>query len=291
MIKNTINNLSNEYIFPQAFKESMLGVYNALTSCEIECIISTYNGKTHFDFDKLTNYLQELNEKHQIDIRTLRLFSLICLIPKLKEEYAKYNIEESIQKDTILDIYCKYNECKNIFGIDGVDSWGWYKGIFTLNVLALGRLQFEFIDFHLDSYTKNGFFLKKGDTVLTVHIPNTGTPLNHDECLKSYKRAKEFYANYFKGEKVPIICWSWIMNPKHYELLNENSNILKFMNDYDIIDKAEYDDFNLLSSRVFGKESIESVDKIPENSSLQRIYKQHLLNGGKLGWGLGVLKI
>jgi hypothetical protein len=69
-------------------------------------------------------------------------------------------------------------------------------------------------------------------------------------------------------------------------MLSHESNIYRFMQLFDIIDYGIKKNNGDLY-RIFGTEE-KRVEYLSENTSLQRAYKKHLLNGGKTGYGVGV---
>jgi hypothetical protein len=143
-----------------------------------------------------------------------------------------------------------------------------------MRIFCLGRFQYEIKEFRLKEYSKDGNVVKEGDKVLSIHIPSSGVSLTKEERYKSYAMAKEFFKDQFGGKPIPVVCWSWLMNPEHDNILPSGSNIVDFMHDFDIIDTEEYPDYNVLSPWIFGKEKVE-LDDMPENSSLQRSIKKH----------------
>ena len=129
---------------------------------------------------------------------------------------------------------------------------------------------------------------KAGAKVLNVHIPRTGTPLNHDAVIASYREATAFFADYFQGEPPLIVCNSWLLNPQHDALLKPDSNIVLFANDYTIVDVQTFDDYSWLW-RVFEQPFDGDVDSLPTDTSLRRAYAELLKHGRKLKRAYGVI--
>ena len=61
--------------------------------------------------------------------------------------------------NSFLDLKYKLEECKLVKGIRGSFVSGWFGGWFNFSLLALGRLQFEKIDFPYN-YERNGKTLR-----------------------------------------------------------------------------------------------------------------------------------
>ena len=60
------------------------------------------------------------------------------------------------------------------------------------------------------------------------------------------------------------------------------------MNDFNLISSEEKDKFGD-AWRVFGKSAELAPEQWDENTTLQKAFKKHILNGGKTGGGYGVV--
>ncbi len=132
--------------------------------------------------------------------------------------------------------------------------------------------------------------LKKGDPILSVHIPNKGA-LTKEACEESYMRAREVFKSCYPefGYKA-FHCHSWMLDPKLREFLPENSNILAFQGKYTLYpgETEGIDVFNF----VFKMQYTKGLDykRIPEDTSLQRALKKHYLDGKYIYEYEGVFK-
>lgn len=118
--------------------------------------------------------------------------------------------------------------------------------------------------------------LRKGDSVLSVHIPNKGA-LTKEACEDSYRRAKAvFHECYPEFEYKAFYCHSWMLDPQLGEFLPEGSNILAFQRKFTpYAGQTQGEDvFNF----VF-KLSFKEYRDMPEDTSLQRALKKHYLDG------------
>lgn len=117
-----------------------------------------------------------------------------------------------------------------------------------------------------------------------MHIPRTGTPLGKADCDDAYARAGEFFRD---AVSPPVfMCHSWLLFPEHSRMLPPNSNIRRFMSEYEIVESGMYAD-NAQAWRLFDTEETDP-DKLPADSSLRRTYIQYFKSGGVMGWGFGV---
>jgi hypothetical protein len=70
-------------------------------------------------------------------------------------------------------------------------------------------------------------------------------------------------------------------------MLKDSSNILAFMNDYDLVASGEYDNYNEVW-RLFDKNYDGDPSHLPTDSTLRRAYVDLISRGEKTGWGKGV---
>ncbi|MDE6758184.1 MAG: acyltransferase domain-containing protein [Clostridia bacterium] len=211
--------------------------------------------------------------------------------------YKKYGISEDIFRSTFDDIRIW---CEN-FDNKGLDNIGWIKNHINFKLFKIGRLQFQFFKCRsrfLD-FSKQPF--SRGEKVINIHIPQ-GEKLNIDECKKSLCKANEFFKEYFPQFKYGYyFCESWLLCENNRKFMDENSNIVKFMNLFDIRCNIPYEkqtferifgiDMNS-KSPIFGNDEEKrkaEISCLSENTSLQRSAKNYLLDGGRFGMGIGII--
>ena len=114
----------------------------------------------------------------------------------------------------------------------------------------------------------------------------TGTPMDEASCDEAFRMAAEFFAPQFKGAPIAFVCHSWLLFPKHEEMLAETTNVRKFMKRFDIFESGEYGSYDELW-RLFDR-PFKSADSLAYDSSLRRAYVDLIRAGGKTGWGHGV---
>lgn len=238
-------------------------------------------------FQTIQPQLDELAKQSDIHPYTLLMLFQLCCCESLEEKYQQKDLSFEIFKSSLMDLRYKLLECYDVFGIWGNATGTWFERFFNVTRFALGRLQYETIPFRLESYENYGVSLKKDDTVINIHIPSSG-PLTAELCMDSYKQAYEFFKNEQRDGLLVLVCLSWLLYPPHFDFLPKKSNILRFMNDFDIIDSYTEEQF-VNGWRVFGKYHTLPPAELPEENSLKRAYKKHLLSSGKTGWGYGVI--
>lgn len=219
---------------------------------------------------------------------TVRLLAFICMSRRLRELYCEKGFDLAVWHNSMLDLKYKLIECKMIKGIYGSFVASWFDRFFNMTRFALGRLQFEVVPFK-HAYEKDGKRLAPDSPVINVHIPRTETPLDRQSCLDAYAMARAFFKDSFQETPMAFVCGSWLLFEKLRELLPETANIIRFMNDYDVIETtyAKEGDYAGIWT-IFGMDCPEELDELPEDSTLRRRYKAYLKDGGCHGRGFGV---
>jgi len=225
--------------------------------------------------------IERIRDETGIHIYTINLILVLGCAKPVKQKDDQSNYPDEIFFDTMSDIACKLTECRKLHNICGIFSLEWYRGIFSLRTFKLGRLEFEIKSFPLDEY-KN--YVKKGDTVYSCHIPSAG-PLTPQSVIDSLKKAYKFFD---VKDKLIVYCHSWLLFPAHCELFPKGSNLRAFYELYDIIDE-EPQTTNGNLWRIFYKTEDTPIDELPENTTLQRNFKEYLKKGNHIGVGVGML--
>ena len=253
-------------------------------------ILEKYKETRLLNIKDMKDALDEAAELTGVHEYTVKLLIHILLSKTLRAYYREKGLDDALWFGAMSDLKWKLIESHLVRGVWGtfVADGNWFSRWYDLTRFAFGRLQFEIIDFNRD-YEKGDKKLTKTSKAINIHIPRTGTPLNHDEILASYAEAKEFFKDEFDGVPTPFCCSSWLLFPEHEKILHEKSNIRKFMSDFDIFFSEYYPETNKSAIwRVFDCSETTPIEDMPEDSFLKRAYKKHLLEGGKLGYGRGV---
>ena len=257
---------------------------------EVDKLIMRFMFPKAHDIRRFLEKLTVLAKKYSIDENTLHFVFLLLSAETLYKRYLKQGISEEIFYDTIKDLKYKLIECIDCKGYVGTFVPHWFERFYRLERFALGRFQYDFTDTDREIVTPGGVRIKKGTKVLFLHIPSSGVPLTDDVRMDSYKKAYDFFkdTSYVKNGKIVFVCHSWLLYKKHYEFLPQNSNILKFMNDFYIYD-GYISETNEDLWRIFGKYEKAPACELPEDTSLKRAYKKWLCDGNKTGGGAGVI--
>ena len=246
--------------------------------------LAIYEENISCDCKEILNLAGEAARLLYLHEYTAELLIFICMSRRLKREYEARSIDDEIFHNSMLDLKYKLDECKLVKGIVGSFVAFWFMGFFDLTRFALGRLQFEMVNFG-HSYDKNGLVLTPESRVINVHIPRTGTPLDKESCDEAFARAKAFFAKE-TGEICAFVCSSWLLYPEHEKMLSPKTNVYKFMKRFDVFRSGTSKTRGDLW-RLFDTDE-KRWDKLPADTSLRRAYVEHLKNGGQVGWGYGV---
>lgn len=221
---------------------------------------------------------------------TLNGVLIIHCFEGLEKEYIKRGVPLEIYWDTAADFVYKTRECIENKGVVGIFVPRWYGTMMALKKLALGRFQYDRGPFPYDFSTSGGIKIKEGTPCLYFHIPSSNEPITDEVRLDSYKKAYEFFEDIRVDGNIILVCHSWLLDPALQEILPANSNVARFLNDFEImrVERYTYDEYGD-AWRIFGPLSEGDLENWPENTSMQRAIKKHFSEGKKLGVGEGVI--
>lgn len=243
------------------------------------------------NFDECMKELAELASCCFTHEHSLQLFFLITAAEELHSVYENNGLSDELFWDSIADLRYKYKECVDCKEVHGIFVGWWELGFYDLTRFALGRYQYDTgAVFDLDEYTTSaGITVKKGDKVLNFHIPSSGIPLTDEVRLNSLKQAYRYFKDFRRDDGLMIfVCNSWLIYEGYHEFLPSNSNILKFINDFEIIKSSANDNFGD-AWRVFAKYADLPPEEWPEDTSLRKAFKNNILKGKKTGSGYGII--
>lgn len=213
----------------------------------------------------------------------MRLAVILNLAVRVKQKYDEAGIDEKIYYDTMSDIeiWCRHTDYK------GLKNYGWLKSHVSFELFRLGRLQFQFYECKNKTLLYNKLPFSYGDNLIYIHIPE-GEKLEKEKCLESLKQAETFFSQYFPWYNYNYyLCESWLLYSANRDFMSEDSNIVKFMDMFDICYDVKVDVQAI--ERIFGKREMFRKN-YPEKTDLQKRAKNYILKGNKLGIGTGVIK-
>lgn len=248
--------------------------------------IATYENDIQTDFRALLKKASEAGACVGVHEYTSYMLLCVLLSKHLRRCYAEKGIDDTIFVTSMTDLKWKLWECKMLKGVYGTCVGTWYGLFFGMKMFGMGRLQYEIRRFRR-TYEKDGKRLEPDSLVLGVHIPRTLTPFSKENCDESFAMAKAFFEGRLGEAPLAFVCNSWLLYPENENILHEKSNIRKFMARFDITERTDVEDYDEMPS-IFDMEYTGNIEDFPENSFLQKAYKDHLRRGGKHGRGFGV---
>ncbi len=284
-----IKEFMERYQYPSEAREELLNGYQKLEDSKhfqaFQQLVTAYEQDTVTDYKEIFQSLRQIAKAEEIHSYTLNLLYLIVISKHLAMKYQEPNWTKEMFDGAMLDLKYKLLECHNLYNVWGNFVIEWDIGFFQLKLVALGRLQFELWEFS-NEYEKDGNQLHKGDKVINLHIPSSGT-LRLSDCEASFAMATKFFRSHFTNGPIPFVCESWLLYPANKVILPSDSNIVQFMNLFDIYEA--YDDEKKQDLwRVYSSAWDKEPDQLPRNTTLQRAYADWMKQGNPVGVGKGV---
>ena len=293
-MRQYITDFMNEYELGPRERVAIAIAYERINEAaeardRVQRILSGYDKNTDYITPELISEVELIAKAAGVHLYTAELVTCIALTRMLRVRLAQLGVSKKSISLTVADFTYKIKECEEMYGIVGIDVWSWYTKFFSLRIVAFGRLQFEVREYSGGTYKKGEKVLKNGDTALSVHIPRNGEPLDEKLCNRAYKEAKAFFCKLLGVEDIAFMCISWLLYEKNREFLPPTSNIVKFMNRYDIVETIPSADIASAPIKfIFLRKNDTPISELPRGSSLQRAYAELMENGGLPGCGKGV---
>ncbi|HMK12110.1 MAG TPA: acyltransferase domain-containing protein [Acidimicrobiales bacterium] len=224
--------------------------------------------------------------------RCFWVFAFASMVPVTCDLHARRGVPDDISRATLADLGQQMVIHRRRHGTIGLDLQWWLVPHFLGTLYALGRLQFHLYRlrrgiagpaFWPDS-DEPGF--RSGDAALGIHIPAIG-PLTSESCDASFAAARSFVANHFPEHDFRVgTCTSWLLDDQLAGHLPADSNIVRFQRRFHVVDGATDDGRDTLLF-VFDRVP-DSLDELPQRTTLERAIVQHLRQGGRwrtrTGW-------
>ena len=282
-----IKDICEKIGFQDEATEELSAALAKILSCE-KCadLLKKAQDTMYLSDESFNPVLEELTAACGLHRYTVNMvFWLYSAIP-LRYIYKQRGLPEEIYLDSMKDLTYKLKECRDVYGICGtfVD---WFKLFYLCKRFALGRLEYERQPFALDAYRD---ILKKGDTVINIHIPSSGKLMPND-VIASLKKAYEFFSDEVREDGTLVFhCHSWMLHtPMADSAYRDGSNMKAFYDIFDIVEVTDSDSYPNFW-RVYNMPYTEGAfDKAPTDTSFRRDLLTYLKNGGKMGSGRGII--
>ena len=163
-------------------------------------------------------------------------------------------------------------------------TWGWwFPRQLALKEFRLGALEYEMTEGAAFGGKPSGGNTRR----IFLHIP-ADADLSDGAVDASLAEARAFFSKYFPAfADAEYVCESWMLSPALSEIMPETSRVRRFSERFSVVFWEE--DSPAFRDWIFPSAVTAPVEELPEETSLQRAVKRHLLAGGKIGWAEGVL--
>jgi len=216
--------------------------------------------------------------------RYLYVWAMLAVVPEVCAVHQRRGVSREVTIQTLSALGGVMQTHRQITGLGGVGLFHlWGPPVrFRGAGYDLGRLHF--------SRAELSFGEGPIGYVLNVHIPPIG-PLEADQATASLARAEEFFPRCYPEEPATMLsCTSWLLDPQLAEYLAPSSNIVKFQRLFTPVAQTIFDDGDAGDRELMrmaldmlppddGPITAEILGTIPQATSLQRAYVQHLRAG------------
>ena len=266
--------------FPESAKEAILTAADQV-SAEIVPILAFY--EDGYNHESTVPLIKELATASGIHEYTLWMVLLCLAAEKARPLYKT----EQLYWDTFCDLRYKAQECYDVHRIWGTFVAHWYPIFYNGTIVKLGRMEYQVKACPFkEPKTALGITVNPGDPILALHIPTSFEPFDTAARMESYRMAWEYFCP--DGRPLVCVCGSWLLFNGYEELFAPGSNIANFRKEFYMLSNGKTEVFSN-AWRIFGKDHKLPADQLPENTSLQRAFKAHMISGGEHGNGTGVI--
>ncbi len=203
-----------------------------------------------------------------------------------------------------------------LYKINGISygSLAWGIRFVRQLLLKFGRLQFEYSCYHdpfiitknkkgeklihevgsSSKIKKTEILIQPGDICINIHIDRNGR-LEPKSVDNSFAQAKKLLKKYFPnitGKKVIYRCHSWLLSIQMSQFLTPDRHIMYFQNLFLLLPPHEDDTGDDFYRFLFNMQKSSpgfSLENLPEDTSLRKKVKKHLIEGNTVQEGRGLI--
>lgn len=198
----------------------------------------------------------------------------LYLVDHMRKEYERRGLDGELFRVNSLGIKNRIESAYLKKGSFDLGDMEWNRMIFAGRLFRVGILQYGLGKSPVDIPSKG---VKKGDSVLQLHIPGGGKLLI-DSCVESINRAIAIVEKHFpEFEYRYITCLSWLLDGSVADLLGEGSNVLKFATLFEIVANNESD--SIIRFVFGGGATRDDLPHITPNGRFQTALKEEALRG------------
>ncbi|MFG1620383.1 acyltransferase domain-containing protein [Kribbella sp. NPDC049227] len=213
--------------------------------------------------------------------------ALLQTVPDIRRFHSELGISDEISWATLSDLGQQLKVHRRTFGSYGMETHWWLRIHWAGQIYALGRLQFQLYQVPADNPVPG---TEPGEWVLNVHIPEWG-PLTPEAVDDSFAQAREFFPRYFPQYPVKTaILWSWLIDPYLLDNLAPDSNMVRFGRRFTPYGKPT-DAQDSAIFFTFRHHGTDTLDELPQDTSLQRLVVSRIKAGGTWQSAFGYLRL
>lgn len=229
----------------------------------------------YFVFEKMRESLLQTQAVLGEDPDSIKI--LACQLKAALDAYSIYQ-EKGISDEIFFDTMgCFPRFIEETYQMTGklcFDRYFWTTRQVGCHLFRIGALEYEIKP-------------TEDETFISIHIPSDAD-FSPPAVAKSLQDARDFFAKHFPSvSNGSFRCHSWLMDPQLKGMLGSQSNIIHFQNLFEIYNEGEADTSFV---RWLFQTNATNFEALPENTSLQRNVKKHLLAGGVIRTAYGRLK-
>ena len=153
-MKKYLEDFCAEFDYPEEACEALAGAYDTIFANEkaaetFSQILEDYDKTRLLDFHNIKEQLNEAAELTGVHEYTVKLLIHILLSKTLRKYYAEKGLDDSLWFGAMSDLKWKLIECHIVKDVWGtfVADWNWFSRWYDITRVAIGRLQFEIINF------------------------------------------------------------------------------------------------------------------------------------------------
>ena len=227
------------------------------------------------NYEKMSEALTELQAILGEDTDNIKILS--CMLKASADVYDIYQAKGISNEVYFATMKCYPRFISETYQMTGklyFDRYWWTTRQAGCHLFRIGELEYEMKH-------------NEDKIVIDIHIPSDVdfSPPAIDESLAN---ARQFFSEHYPElSKAEYRCHSWLLDTQLRGMLKDSSNILSFQNRFEIFDVGEIGtDF---IEWLYNTKSTDYA-ALPENTSLQRNMKKHILSGGVVRNAYGRLK-
>lgn len=206
--------------------------------------------------------------------------ALLRFAPVVHRHHLSLGIPPEASATILADVGLNLRINRRVHARFGLDTWAWLTLHMAGNIFRIGRLQFHLVSDVSGDAEASGD--AGGSWALGVHIPEDGG-LSPALVDASFGQAREFFDRYFPDKAVSAAsCDSWMLDPYLAHQL-PHSNIAAFARRF-TVDRCSDAPGDAVYF-TFRQRGMENLDRLPRETSLQRVVLERIDDGGV--WQLG----